>query len=82
VSWVGFIFKLFTGVFGKLRTNSDYYKRDRIRNLRTCCAKVLIENNLKKGQEMHSNYLESRTGFRVKKEMSLDRFEIASKSKI
>ena len=39
---------LFTGVFGKLRASFDYYKRDRIRNLRTCCAKVLIENGLKK----------------------------------
>jgi len=39
---------LFTGVFGKLQASSDYYKRDRTRNLRTCCAKVLIENDLKK----------------------------------
>jgi len=33
---------LFTGFFGKLWVSSDYYKRDRTRNLRTCCAKVLI----------------------------------------
>jgi hypothetical protein len=39
---------LFTGLFGKLRVSSDYYKRDRTRNLTTCCAKVLIENGLKK----------------------------------
>jgi len=39
---------LFTGVFGKLRASYDYYKRDRTRNLRTCFAKVLIENGLKK----------------------------------
>jgi len=32
---------LFTGVFGKLRASYDYNKRDRTRNLRTCCAKVL-----------------------------------------
>jgi len=38
----------FTGVFDKLRVSSDYYKRDRTRNLRICCAKVLIENGLKK----------------------------------
>jgi len=31
---------------------------------------------------MHSGYLESRTSFRVKKALSLDRFEIASKSKV
>jgi len=47
-----------------------------------CCAKVLIENGLKKGHEMHSGYLESRTGFELKKALSLDRFEVASKSKI
>jgi hypothetical protein len=35
-----------------------------------------------KGHEMHSGYKESRTGLRVKKAPSLDRFEIASKSKI
>ncbi|KEH38132.1 transmembrane protein, putative [Medicago truncatula] len=45
---VGLSVLLFTGVFCKLRANSDYYKRDRTRNLRTCCAKVLIENGLKK----------------------------------
>jgi len=39
---------LFTGVFGKPRANSDYYKRDQTRNLRICCAEVLIENGLKK----------------------------------
>ena len=39
---------LFTGVFGKLRSSFDYYKRDRTRNLKTCCANVLIENGLKK----------------------------------
>ncbi|KEH37986.1 hypothetical protein MTR_2g055460 [Medicago truncatula] len=39
---------LLTAVFGKLRASSDYYKRDRTGNLRTCCAKVLIENGLKK----------------------------------
>jgi len=39
---------LFTGVFGKLWASSDYYKRDRTRNPKTCCAKVLIENGLKK----------------------------------
>lgn len=38
---------LLTGVFGKLRASSDYYKRDRTRYLRTCCARVLIENGLK-----------------------------------
>jgi len=32
---------LFISVFGKLRASSDYYKWDRIRNPRTCCAKVL-----------------------------------------
>jgi len=47
-----------------------------------CCAKVLIEKGLKKGHEMHSGYLESRTGFELKKALSLDKFEIASKSKI
>jgi hypothetical protein len=31
---------------------------------------------------MHSGYLESRTGFGIKKALSVDRFEIASKSKI
>jgi len=31
---------------------------------------------------MHSGYLESRTGFEIKRALSLDRFEIASKSKI
>ena len=59
--------ELFTCVFGKLRASSDYYKRDWTRNLRTCCAKVLIEKNVwKKGHEMHSGYLESRTGFEAK----------------
>ena len=42
------IILVITGVFGKLWANSDYYKRDRIRNLRTCCAKFLIENGLKR----------------------------------
>jgi hypothetical protein len=58
---------VFIVVFGKLRASSDYYKRDRTRNLRTCCAKVLIKNSLKKGHEMQSGYLESRTCFRIKK---------------
>jgi len=31
---------------------------------------------------MHSGYLESMTSFRIKKALSIDRFEIASKSKI
>ena len=31
---------------------------------------------------MHSGYLESRTGFEIKRALSLDRFEIASKSNI
>jgi len=31
---------------------------------------------------MHSGYLESRTGFELKNALSLDRFEIANKSKI
>ena len=31
---------------------------------------------------MHSGYLESRTDFELKKALSLDGFEIASKSKI
>ena len=31
---------------------------------------------------MHPGYLESRTGFIVKRALSLDRFKIASKSKI
>jgi len=31
---------------------------------------------------MHSGYLEIRTGSRVKRALSLDRFEIGSKSKI
>jgi hypothetical protein len=35
-----------------------------------------------KGHEIHSGYLESRTGFVIKKALSLDMFEIASKSKI
>jgi len=39
---------LFTGFFSKLRASSDYYKRDRAINLKTCCAKVLIGNILKK----------------------------------
>jgi len=30
---------------------------------------------------MHSGYLESRTGFEIKRVLSLDRFEITSKSK-
>jgi len=34
-----------------------------------------------KGHEMHSGYLESRTGFRAKKALSLDMFEVAIKSK-
>jgi len=42
----------------------------------------LIEKGLKKGHEMHSGYLESRTGFELKNALSLDRFEIANKSKI
>lgn len=59
---------LFTGVFGKLRASSDFYKRDRTRNLRTCCAKVLIKKKrFEKRHEMHLGYLESRTDFRVKK---------------
>jgi len=37
---------LFTGVFGKLRASSDYNKRDRTWNLRTCCAKVLIKKRV------------------------------------
>ena len=47
-----------------------------------CCAKVLIEKRFEKGHEMHSGYLESKTGFELKKALSLDRFEIASKSNI
>ena len=31
---------------------------------------------------MHTGYLESMTGFEIKSALSLDRFEIASKSKI
>jgi len=30
---------------------------------------------------MHSGYLESRTGFKIKRALPLDKFEIASKSK-
>jgi len=37
---------LFIGVFGKLGASSDYNKRYRTRNLRTCCAKVLIEKRV------------------------------------
>jgi len=37
-----------TSAFGQPRASSDYYKRDRTRNLKTCCAKGLIENVLKK----------------------------------
>ena len=40
---------VFTYVFGKLRASSDYYKRDRTRNLKTCYAKVLIIKGFKKG---------------------------------
>lgn len=40
---------MFTGVFGKLWASSDYNVRDRTRNLRICCANVLIKNGLKKG---------------------------------
>jgi len=40
------------------------------------------KNGLKKGHEMHTGYLESMTGFEIKSALSLDRFEIASKSKI
>ena len=60
---------VFTGGFGKRRASSDYNKRDRTRNLRTHCAKVLIEKRVfdRKGREMHTGYLESRTGFEVKK---------------
>ena len=39
---------LFTDVIGKLQASSDYYKRDRTRNLMTCCGIVLIE--------IHSGY--------------------------
>ena len=49
---------------------------------RACCANVLIEKGLKRGHKMHSGYLENMTGFELKKALSLDKFEIASKSKI
>jgi len=39
-------FHLFTGVFGKLRASSDYNNRDQTINLKTCCAKVLIEKRV------------------------------------
>jgi len=45
-------------------------------------CKGFDRKRFEKGHEMHSGYLESMTGFRVKKALSLDRFEIASKSKI
>jgi len=47
-----------------------------------CCTNVLIKKRFEKGRKMHSGYLESKTGFELKKALSLDRFEIASKSKI
>jgi len=68
---------VFTSVFSKLRASSDYYQRDRTRNLRS-----MLWKSLKKGCEMHSGYLESMAGYELKKTLSLDRFEIESKSKI
>jgi len=41
-----------------------------------------MEKRFEKGREMHSGYLESKTSFELKKALSLDRFEIASKSNI
>jgi len=49
-------------VLGKLRVSSDFYKRDRTRDLKTRCAKVFI----KKGHKMHSGCLERRTGLEIK----------------
>jgi len=38
-------------------------------------CKGFKENSLKNGHEVRSGYLESKMGFRVKKALSLDRFE-------
>jgi hypothetical protein len=45
-------------------------------------CKGFDQKRFEKGHEMHSGYLESRTSFRAKKALSLDRFEITCKSKI
>jgi len=45
-------------------------------------SKGFGRKRFEKGHEIHLGYLESRTSFRVKKALSLDRFDIASKSKI
>jgi len=44
-------------------------------------CKVFDRKRFEKGHKMHSGYLESGKGFRVKRALSLDRFEIASKCK-
>ena len=56
---------LFTGVFGKLRASFDYYKQDQTRNLRTCCAKVLIGKKKvwKKGPRNALRLLREQDGF-------------------
>jgi len=45
-------------------------------------CKCFDKKRFEKGHEIHSGYLESRTSFRVKRALSLDRFGIISKSKI
>jgi len=43
-------------------------------------CKGFEENRLKNGHGMHSGYLEGKMGFRIKKALSLDRFENACRS--
>jgi len=44
-------------------------------------CKGFDRKRFEKDHEMHSSYLKSRAGFEIKRALSLDRFEIASKSK-
>ena len=49
---------------------------------RACCAKVLIEKRFEKGSRDALRLLIGQDRFELKKALSLDKFEIASKSNI
>jgi len=73
---------LFACVFGKLRASSDYHKRDRTRDLRSMLFKGFDRKKVSKGPRDALRLLREQDEFRNNRALSLDRFEIASKSYI
>jgi len=72
---------LFSCVFGKLRASSDYHKRDQTRDLRSMLCKGFDrKKGFEKDHEMHSGYLESRTGLETKRHCLSTSLRLQSKA--